>query len=397
MGRGFDSVSDNSSRDSLRESDLWEIYPLSKKAKGQWTSIRILSLDFLPVKKHWVRIINSKDKTKIFKIPRMCVNFNPDDKAPLRDMACPYCALKHGDDKSGDPAQYDFKWYVQAIARDDQESAPRKQPKHTKGELKSGKKEKDSDSWTPVVVVPLTNALANKIKQLGERNIHKVKDKKTGKKTETDFPINHDKYGCDIEIKYNEKAAAADRYTVERGKHTPLTEDEKAYLTWDFSDWENIYNVLGRLNEKDALEDFKKLDVLGGSVVDGDDEDEDDEDDMSLGKKKKSSKGKKRSLADDDEDEDDDEDDEDEDDRKSKKSKSKKSKSRKLLDDDEDEDDEDEKPKKKKKSSKDKSSSLKKKKSKKSDEDDEDEDEKPKKKKKKASSDEKSSKKKKKK
>lgn len=389
MGRGFDSVSDNSSRDSLRESDLWEIYPLSKKAKGQWTSIRILSLDFLPVKKHWVRIINSKDKTKIFKIPRMCVNFNPDDKAPLRDMACPYCALKHGDDKSGDPAQYDFKWYVQAIARDDQESAPRKQPKHTKGELKSGKKEKDSDSWTPVVVVPLTNALANKIKQLGERNIHKVKDKKTGKKIETDFPINHDKYGCDIEIKYNEKAAAADRYTVERGKHTPLTEDEKAYLTWDFSDWEGIYNVLGRLNEKDALEDFKKLDVLGGAVVDSDD-DEDDEDDMSLGKKKKSSKGKKRSLAD--------EDDEDEDDRKSKKSKSKKSKSRKLLDDDEDdEDDEDEKPKKKKKSSKDKSSSLKKKKSKKSDEDDEDEDEKPKKKKKKASSDEKSSKKKKKK
>lgn len=400
MARGFDAVSDNSSRDNLRESDLWEIYPLAKKAAGQWTTLRILSLDFLPIKKHWVRIMAGKEKSKLVKIPVMCVNFDPDSRDPLRGMKCPFCALEHGDDKSGAPQQVDFKWFVQAISRDEQEAKPRKLPKHTSQEKKTGKKDKDSDSWTPVVVVPITNSLANKIKQLGERNFHMVKDKKTGKKVEKSFPINDPKYGCDVEIKFDAKAAAANKYTVERGKHRPITEEESEYLTWNFDNWEEIYNALGRLDEKAALTEFKRMDIIGGSVIeDGDDDDDDDDDDdsMSLGKKKKSSKkdkgGKKRRTLDDDEDEDDDDDD-DEDDRKSKKS-SKKSKSRKLLDDDED-DDEDEKPKKKKKkSSDDKKSKKSSKKSKKSDDDDDDEDEKPKKKKKKSSSDDKKKKKKK--
>lgn len=400
MARGFDAVSDNSSRDNLRESDLWEIYPLAKKAAGQWTTLRILSLDFLPIKKHWVRIIGGKEKDKQFKIPVMCVNFDPDSKDPLRGMKCPWCALEHGDDKSGAPAQYEFKWYIQAISRDEQESKPRKLPKHTSAEKKSGKKDKDSDSWTPVVVVPITNSLANKIKQLGERNLHTVKDKKTGKKVEKDFPINDPKYGCDVEIKYDAKAAAANKYSVERGKHRPITEEESEYLTWDFENWEKIYDALGRLNEKDALTEFKRMDIVGGSeVVDGDDDEDDDDDSMSLGKKKgkgKDKADKKRRKLDDDEDEDDDEDDDDEDDRKKSKSKTKKSKSRKLMDDDED--DEDDEPKKKKKksssksSSKDKSSSKKKK----SKSDDDDEDSGKSKKKKKSSSDDKAKKKKKK-
>ncbi|AXG66949.1 single strand DNA binding protein [Dickeya phage vB_DsoM_JA29] len=394
MARGFDAVSDNSSRDNLRESDLWEIYPLAKKAAGQWTTLRILSLDFLPIKKHWVRIMAGKEKSKLVKIPVMCVNFDPDNKEPLRGMKCPWCALEHGDDKSGAPAQYDFKWYVQAISRDEQESKPRKLPKHTSQEKKTGKKDKDSDSWTPVVVVPITNSLANKIKQLGERNFHKVKDKKTGKKVEKAFPINDKKYGCDVEIKYDAKAAAANKYTVERGKHRPITEEEEEYLTWNFDDWEGIYNALGRLDEKAALTEFKRMDIIGGSeVVDDDDDDDDDDDSMSLGKKKKGKKSndKKRRKLNDDEDDDDDDDDDDEDDRKSKKSK--KSKSRKLLDDDDDEDDR--KSKKKKKSSDDKKKSSKKKK-KSSDDDDEDEDSGKSKKKKKKSSDDKKSKKKKK-
>lgn len=398
MARGFDAVSDNSSRDNLRESDLWEIYPLAKKAAGQWTTLRILSLDFLPIKKHWVRIMAGKEKSKLVKIPVMCVNFDPDSKDPLRGMKCPWCALEHGDDKSGAPAQYDFKWYVQAISRDEQESKPRKLPKHTKQEQKTGKKDKDSDSWTPVVVVPITNSLANKIKQLGERNFHKVKDKKSGKKIEKAFPINDPKYGCDVEIKYDAKAAAANKYTVERGKHRPITEEESEYLTWNFEDWEGIYNALGRLDEKAALTEFKRMDIIGGSeVVDDDEDDDDDDDSMSLGKKKKGKKSndKKRRKLSDDDDEDEDDDDDDEDDRKSKKSK--KSKSRKLLDDDED-DDEDEKPKKKKKKSSDKKSSDKKssKKKKSSDDDDDDEDSGKSKKKKKKSSDDKKSKKKKK-
>lgn len=397
MARGFGDIQDNSRRDNLRESDIFEIFPLAKKANGNWVSIRLLNLDLLPIKKHWIKIMGGKDKDKEIKIPRLCVAFDPDNQnKPLRGMKCPYCGIAHGNDESGAPAQYDYKWYAQAIIRDEQAAAPRKMPKLTKKEQKSGKKEMGSDSWTPVQCIPLTNSLASKIRELGERNIHTVKDKKSGKKSKQAFQVNDDKYGCDIEIKYNPKKSPAERYTIERGDHTPLTKEEKEYLTWDFENWEEIYDLLGRLNENDAMADYKKMDVLGGeSQVDGDDDDdEDDDDDMALGRKKKGGKAdkkKRRSMDDDDgEDEDD-----DEDERPSKSKKS--SKSRKMLDDDEDDDDdEDERPSKKKKSSKDKKSSKKSSKKSKSDDDD-DEDDAPKKKKKKSSDKVKSSDKKKKK
>lgn len=398
MARGFGDIQDKGNRDNLRESDIFEIFPLAKKANGNWVSIRLLDTDLLPIKKHWIKIMGGKDKDKEIKIPRLCVNFDPDNQnKPLRGMKCPYCGIAHGNDESGAPAQYDYKWYAQAIIRDEQAAAPRKMPKLTKKELKTGKKEMGSESWTPVMCIPLTNSLAQKIKELGERNIHTVKDKKSGKKSKQAFQVNHPKYGCDIEIKYNAKKAPAERYTIERGDHTPLKDFEKEYLTWDFDNWEEIYDMLGRLNEADALTDFKKMDVLGVNPGD-DDEDDDDDDGMSLGKKKKGGKAdkkKRRSMDDDDEDDDDD----DEDDRPSKSKKSKPSKSKRLLDDeDDDDDDEDDRPSKKKKSSKDKKSSkVKSKKSKRSSDDDEDEDDKPKKKKKKSSDKVKSSDKKKKK
>ncbi|AXG67282.1 single strand DNA binding protein [Dickeya phage vB_DsoM_AD1] len=405
MARGFGDIQDNSKRDSLRESEIFEIFPLSKKANGNWVSIRLLDLDLLPIKKHWIKIMGGKDKDKEIKIPRMCVSFDPDNQnKPLNGMKCPYCGIAHGNDESGAPAQYDYKWYAQAIIRDEQAAAPRKMPKLTKNEQKTGKKEMGSESWTPVQCIPLSNSLAGKIRELGERNIHTVKDKKSGKKSKQAFQVNHPKYGCDIEIKYNAKKSPAERYTIERGDHTPLTEEEKGYLTWDFDNWNEIYDMLGRLNEEAAMADFKKMDVVGVNTNDDGDDDEDDDDDMALGRKKKGGKAdKKKRRNDDDDDDEDDDDDDDEDDRPSKSKKSKPSKSRKLLDDDEDDDDEDDddeddRPSKKKKSSKEKKSSkVKSKKSKKSDDDDDDEDESPKKKKKKSSDKVKSSDKKKKK
>lgn len=401
MARGFGDIQDNSKRDSLRESEIFEIFPLSKKANGNWVSIRLLDLDLLPIKKHWIKIMGGKDKDKEIKIPRMCVSFDPDNQnKPLNGMKCPYCGIAHGNDESGAPAQYDYKWYAQAIIRDEQAAAPRKMPKLTKGEQKTGKKEMGSESWTPVQCIPLSNSLAGKIRELGERNIHTVKDKKSGKKSKQAFQVNHPKYGCDIEIKYNAKKSPAERYTIERGDHTPLTEEEKGYLTWDFDNWNEIYDMLGRLNEEAAMADFKKMDVIGVNTNDdGDDDEDDDDDDMALGRKKKGGKADKKKRRNDDDDDEDEDDEDDEDDRPSKSKKSKASKSRKLLDDDEDDEDEDDddRPSKKKKSSKDKKSAKGKSKKSKSDDDEDDEDDAPKKKKKKSSDKVKSSDKKKKK
>ena len=406
MGRGFDSIPDKSSRDNVRETDMFEVYQLNKKAKDTWVTLRFLPGDLLPIKKHWIKIMGGKDKDKELKIPRMCVSFNPDSREPLRGMKCPYCALEHGNDESGAPAQVDFKWWTQAIVRDEQASAPRKQPKRTKNEQKTGKKEKTSDSWTPVYCIPLTNSQAGMIRTMGERNFAMVKDKKSGQKIKTQFPITDAKYGLDIDIKYVPSNPPTNRYVMEKGERTPLTEEERDYLVWDFDDWEGIYDALGRLNEADAMADFKKMDVIGSNSDSDDDDDYDEDDNMSLGKKKKgkgkdSAKSGKKKRRDLDDDEDDD-DDEDEDDRPSKKKKP--TKSKRLLDDDEgddddDDEDEDDRPKKKKKSSDKSSKSSKSAKSGKKkrsvlddDDDDEDEDEKPKKKKKSSDKSSKSSK-----
>lgn len=373
MGRGFDSVQDKQQRDNLRETDIFEILSLSQKANNQWVSLRFLPGDLLPIKKHWIKIMGGKDKDKPITIPRMCVSFDPDNQEkPLEGRDCPYCGIQHGNDETGAPARVDFKYLAQAISRDAQESKPRKLKPMTKKEKSTGKKEMTSDSWTPVVVVPLTPGVARKIKEYSERNFHEVKDKKTKKKTKTAFPLSHAKYGLDVDIKYNPKAAGAEKYSVDKGAHTPLTEEELEYLTWDFEDWNEIYDLLGRLDTQGALKDFKSMDVQGQDS-ESDDEDDDDDDGMSLGKKKKGAKAdkkKRRSMKDDD-DEDDDEDEDDE-----PKKKAKKTKSRHMIADDEDEDDE---PKKKKKSSKVKS--------KKSKSDDDEDDDAPKKKKKKKSSD----------
>lgn len=346
--RGFESVKSNNSRDTKREDELFDIYKLSKEAKNEWVTIRLLPGDILPIKKHWISIEGKEGKE--IRIPRMCVSFDPDSDDALRGMKCPYCKIPHQSrDNPEAPAQYDFKYFSEAIIRDLQESEPSKKAKLTKHEEKTGFKEAGSKAWTPVRVIPMTKGNVIRINQLAERNMHKDPEGK-GKKA---YSLTDAKFGCDIEIKFRDEKGVApgDRYVIEKGDHTPLTKEEKKYLRFDLSDWEGIYDQLGRLDEEGALKDYKKLDVLG--MADSDD-DEDDDDSMSLGRSKKKgkdagkeSKKSKKSLLDEDEDDEDDKPrkkkgkksrDEDEDDKPKKKKK-------RLLDDE----DEDDKPKKKKK------------------------------------------------
>ena len=279
-----------------------------------------------------------------------------------------------------------------------QEDAPKKKKKPTSEERASGFKDKDSESWTPVVVQRFGQSVFSLVTDLNATNKVTIKDKKTTK------PIDHKKYGRDVEIKYDGEKTPAQQYNLQRGERAPLTEEEEAYLVWDI---ESALLKIQKEHGKDAEAEAKRLEKLlvdekgkplKAKSDDGDDDDdasdmEDDDDE----KPKKKKKGSKRRDDDDDDDDsgDDDGDDleDDEDDEKPKKKKKKssdddddeddeklKKKKKKSSDDDDDEDDdssdddddEDEKPKKKKKKSSD---------------DDDDEDEKPKKKKKKSSDD----------
>mgnify|MGYP003407188500 CR=1 FL=1 len=384
-------------KDSLR---LEELFDGQKFPDDKWLQLRFIEkVDPLVVKQHWIKILGGKDKREIT-IPRFCIAFDPNDPdTPKEGMNCPYCEISSGKDGAQRASEF---FLINAIVRDIQEEEPAKKAKHTKEEEKTGFKDMRSKSWTPIRVIRLPGTVVARIQELGETNIQK--DKKTKEKAQYD--ASHPKYGFDVQIKYKPKAAGTDKYSCDKvdGGPTPLSSEEKEYLVYKLD--ESLLDQAGRMSQKQADEDFKRMDIMG-DIPDDDEEDDDepkgkkskkkgrslddddDDDDVPSNSKKK---GKKSKPFEDDED-DEDEDDEDDEDEKPKKSskkssskdkvkdkkKSKKSKDDDDEDDDEDDEDEDEKPKKssKKSSSKDKvkDKAKSKKKASKDDDDDEDEDE----------------------
>lgn len=408
--KGFNSIHTNSRNDSAR---LDEVIDVIKWVDKKWVPIRVLPLAPLQVRQAWIKIYGGKER-KEFAVPRYVVNFDPNNpEKPKKGVRCPYSELVT--DKDGPVRVSDF-WLFNVIDRDMQEEGPpRRASKPTKEEKSSGFKDINSETWTPVKVARFTMTSIMRMTELSEDNI--VKNKKT--KAKEQYDASDAKYGFDVKVKYKKDAPGTDKYSIDKvdGGATPLTDEEKKYLVWKLD--EALLDATGRMTEKQALEDVKRMEIVGGAQPDDDDDDDDDD-------KKKKSKKKSRSLDDDDDDDDkkkkskkknkakdlfkddDDDDDDDEDDKKSKKSKKSskkssdkkstkdkvKSKKSKKDDDDDDDDDEDDKPKKSSKKSSDKKASKDKVKSK-SKKSKIDEDDKPKKKAKKDSwkDDEKSSKK----
>ena len=390
----------------------------------KWVQLRFMN-PLVSYGTHWIEV-KKKDGTKT-KFPKQCLSYDPATEEHDSTKPCPWC------DADDLRIQFGKEYYINAIVRDIEEDGPgKKSADPTKGERKSGFKDKESKTWTPMRVVRMTGGLVREIKKLGGLNRHK--DKKSGEKKA--FPVTHAKYGCDVSIMYDpDEKMPSKRFTVQKGDASPLTEEQNEYLMYQVEDLVQPDKV------KDANAEFKRwLEKMGkpkknkgedsdsddsdddededddeddedepkgkkkgkgkpekakkGKKKDDDDEDDadddddldeeddddDDEDDEDTPKSKKSKgkpvKGKaKKSSKDDDEDSDDDEDDEDDEDTpKSKKSKAKPKKSLKDDDDyeEEDEDDEDDEPKSKKSKGKDKKPANGKKSKK--DDDDEDDD-----------------------
>ena len=346
---GFGTIKPKSgNKDSLK---LHEVIEMHKWPDDKWSVVRFLETPIISVKRHWINIVAGKEK-KLITIPRYCLAHNIlNEHEPRLDkkgkpVKCPYCDLVHGRDDNAS-ARAEFFYLANAIIREIQEDEPRKKSPPTKEEKASGFKDIRSKTWTPVRACRITSSVALRIQELSEGNT--VKDKKTGKKAAYD--VTHPKYGIDIRIKYKPKAAGTDKYSADADERSPLSEEEKGYLIWDLSD--NLLDATGRTTFEQAVEDFKRMEVVGGDTPDDDD---DDDDGYSLGGKKgsKDKKSKKRAF-DDDDDDDSDSDDDDDDEPKKSKSKSKKgskdkvkAKKRASFDDDDDDDDEPKKPKKKK-------------------------------------------------
>ena len=402
MAKGFSDIKPRSNDNKPRIDELVEVLDLSKRDK-KWINLRFLPADVLPHAMHWIEIIGSKSKEKVT-IPKTCVGFNMETEDHKKED-CPYCEQN---------IRLAVSYYANAIVRVEQEKSPNDyEDSYTKAEKKTGFKDKDSSSWTPVRVVRLPSSLAQKLQGLRDLNVHKGKN---GQKTTYD--ITDEKYGADVNIKYDKNGTGADKYQVQLADKTALTEEELKYLIWELTP--ALVHVESYDEAKAELSRMTRVDEKGNKIKNTDDgakrrkgrdadadedDDEDEDDDIDIdddedeedekpkkkSKVKEKPKGKSKKVEEDDLDIDEDEDEEDEKPKKKAKSKKveeddldldddedekpKKAKSKKVEEDDEDdlelEDDEDEKPKKKPKSKKVEDDDL---------DLDEDEDEKPKKK-----------------
>lgn len=342
MARGFDDINPKSGgNDRLKPEELWDIFPLAKEATS-WTNFRFLPGDMLPVKIHWIKIRAGKDKRET-KIPKLCVTFDPDNESvPLEGEHCPYCELSGGQDGS---CQTSTAYYANVIVRDIQDNEPRKKSKPTASERKSGMKDLNSKTWTPVRVIRIPQGLAAKLKDLKQRNKQKGEY----------WSISDKKYGMDVGIKYDPDATGGDRYQVDRGEPNALEADELEYLVYDLG--VDAYDKMGRESSEQAAAEFKKLDIIGADVID----DDDDGDDLP------SRRGRKSKSDDDDDDDtprrrrrrsssDDDDDDDDAPRKRRKKGKTSdddapRKRRRSSLDDDDDDDDDAPRTRRKRRSS----------------------------------------------
>ena len=246
--------------------------------------------------------------------------------------------------------QVGVSYWTLSISRKKQKDEPAHRPKPTKEELKTGFKEKNSDSYTPVVALRLPSTPVKKIQ--GFKSMNVVESKSGSTKA---YPVSHEKYGHDVRIKFDnaKETAAGNRYDVQYvERKSPLTEEEQTELKWDLSnlaneateaqvrsDFEGWAKRMGIKTSKKRKHDVEELDdELEEDEVD-EDEDEDEDEKPARGKKKPAKKvaakkTSKRKVVEEDEEEDEEDEDEDEDD----------------LDEDLDEDeDEDEPPKRSKK------------------------------------------------
>lgn len=330
--RGIGSAKPRSGqKDSVKFDEVIGMFDLTKRP-NEHIRVRLLEKGLIAVKRHWCKIVAGNTKKEV-QVPRFCVKFNPMDENKPHDVDCPYCALVTKDRETSQVTN-EFFYLTNAIIRDLQEDEPSKKAEHTKEERKTKFKDIRSKSWTPVRVLRLTSSMVGRMQELGEQNTKT--DKETGKTKS--FDVSHPKFGIDLNIKYKPKAAGTDKYSIDAvGKRTPLTKEEDSYLTWNLT--EELLDVCGRMDAKQAKEDFKRMEFVGGEEIPDDD---DDDDAIPVGKKSK--KGK-NAFGDDDDDDD-----------TPKKKKKKKSKPS--------DDDDDDEPVKKKKKSKDKEKSSKDKKKK---------------------------------
>lgn len=212
----------------VREDTLVDIY---RYPSGKAVVLRLFG-PVMSVGKYWVSTKKRDGKKGQFAIG--CSSWDPMQGTRDPNKDDPWRDYEQKEYDEGIPrdehkVRFSVEYFCNAIIRSIQERPPRDMPEPTAEEAKTHFKDKDSDSWTPVRVVRLPLSVLDKVQKYKAMNV--VRSKKTGR-TAT-FDLTHEKFGCDITIMYDDKAAGAMMYTVNKDARTPLTEEEMNYLVWD--------------------------------------------------------------------------------------------------------------------------------------------------------------------
>jgi hypothetical protein len=228
----------------------------------------------------WMKV-RKNDGTISGSFPKICLDYNPKtqnfDRNTKKD--------KNGKRKvvSIDPWRKGGLYVAQKfisnfIIRSLQKNEPARKPKLTKSERKVRDmlgekwhiKEMGSESWTPCRVIPIPSTLAEQLAALEELNVHNGKA----------YPLHHPKYGMDVKIRYNPKAAGSAKWNAQVSKKTRLKENEKEYLIYDL--------VVSALEPETQEEAERNWDSLKDRIV------------LDEKKEDKNKKSRKKSREDDD-------------------------------------------------------------------------------------------------
>lgn len=282
-----------------------------KSVEGKWVTFRLFG-DIMSFGNYWIAGVNKQGVKKRF--PQACPSFNYLTGQRESGKYDPWWEVEQSErngseDNKSETVQFTRSFFINAIVRSEQDNEPAKIRK-TPEEAESGFKDKDSSSWTPVKVLRMPPSLLQKIQEL--KPLNSVKFKNGSIKC---FDVTHPIYGRDIQVKFDDSASPANKYSIQLGmKRTPLTEEEKEYLTYDL---DALYYVPKEEEVKRSFELWAKRSGYSKKVEDETEDnfdmDKSEEEDEAPAPVKKPLKKPAKKIVQEDEDEDDfDEDDEDE-------------------------------------------------------------------------------------
>jgi hypothetical protein len=290
MAKGYDidDIPTGNREQKIRPADVVEMYPLGP----QYANLRFVG-EVYPYGGHWVKVKKRDGSLGSFYAP--CASFDPDTGRRDSSKKCAWCNNDHGDQ-----IRFSVDYYSNVIVRKLQKTKPEDAPEPTKAEVKAGSLLKGTETWSPVRVLRMPTSILRGLKEQKELNVHEDAEGNSSA-----FGVSHAKYGANVMIKKDDKAAtAAQTYVIQRGDHAPLKKEERAYMLWDLSNLQALptseeteaeYTSWASRNVKGAAGSERKK--AEGNAFDDEDETppprkkrpavEDDDEDTPLPKKKK--------------------------------------------------------------------------------------------------------------